>query len=75
MLLVHHEDLIISHGGGRDTGIYNMLDGSIEPHYLDESLSCITPPMWFFPSFLNDLLQRRIEYLIEFALISILFFL
>ena len=38
-------------GGGRDTGIYNMLDGSIEPHYLGDSLSCITPPMWVVPSF------------------------
>ena len=38
-------------GGGRDTGIYNMLDGSIEPHYPGDSLSCITPPMWVVPSF------------------------
>ena len=32
-------------GGGRDMGIYNKLDGSIEPHYYRESLSRITPPM------------------------------
>ena len=38
-------------GGGRDIGIYNMLDGSIEPHYQSESLSHITPPMWVMLSF------------------------
>ena len=32
-------------GGGRDMGIHNKLDGSIEPHYYRESLSRITPPM------------------------------
>uniref|UniRef100_A0A7N2REG2 KIB1-4 beta-propeller domain-containing protein n=1 Tax=Quercus lobata TaxID=97700 RepID=A0A7N2REG2_QUELO len=38
-------------GGGRDTSIYNMIDGSIEPHYPGESLSCIKPPRWVVPSF------------------------
>ncbi|KAK6945158.1 Domain unknown function DUF295 [Dillenia turbinata] len=33
-------------GGGRDMGIYNMADGSIEPHFEGESYSQITPPTW-----------------------------
>ena len=37
-------------GGGRDMGIYNMLDGSIQPCYPGQSRSNVTPPMWVVPS-------------------------
>uniref|UniRef100_A0A2N9J328 KIB1-4 beta-propeller domain-containing protein n=1 Tax=Fagus sylvatica TaxID=28930 RepID=A0A2N9J328_FAGSY len=37
-------------GGGKDMGIYNMLDGSIQPHYPGESRCEITPPLWVVPS-------------------------
>ncbi|XP_044485114.1 F-box protein SKIP23-like [Mangifera indica] len=35
-------------GGGKDIGIYNILDGSIEPHFhfQDNSYSFVNPPMW-----------------------------
>ncbi|XP_044486928.1 putative F-box protein At5g55150 [Mangifera indica] len=35
-------------GGGKDMGIYNILDGSIEPHFHFEgsSYSSVNPPMW-----------------------------
>uniref|UniRef100_A0A5B7ANM9 KIB1-4 beta-propeller domain-containing protein n=1 Tax=Davidia involucrata TaxID=16924 RepID=A0A5B7ANM9_DAVIN len=38
-------------GGGKDMGIYNLLDGSIEPHFQGHSFSYVTPPLWVAPSF------------------------
>ncbi|KAK2988915.1 hypothetical protein RJ640_026183 [Escallonia rubra] len=38
-------------GGGRDMGVFNLLDGSIEPHFDGRSLSLVTPPTWIEPSF------------------------
>ncbi|KAK3026415.1 hypothetical protein RJ639_041427 [Escallonia herrerae] len=38
-------------GGGRDMGVLNFLDGSIEPHFDGKSLSLVTPPTWVEPSF------------------------
>ncbi|TXG50526.1 hypothetical protein EZV62_023050 [Acer yangbiense] len=33
-------------GGGKDMGIYNIEDGSIEPYLLGDSRHRLTPPMW-----------------------------
>ncbi|KAK3227485.1 hypothetical protein Dsin_007347 [Dipteronia sinensis] len=33
-------------GGGKDMGIYNIEDGSIEPYLLEDSRNRLTPPMW-----------------------------
>lgn len=38
-------------GGGKDMGIYNLLDGRIEPHFCGNSYSLVTPPTWVEPSF------------------------
>ncbi|XP_031259531.1 putative F-box protein At5g55150 [Pistacia vera] len=42
---------LTSHGGGKDMGIYNLQDGSIEPHFRGNSYSFMNPPMWVQPSF------------------------
>ncbi|KAK0586483.1 hypothetical protein LWI29_007793 [Acer saccharum] len=36
----------IKNGGGKDMGIYNIEDGSIEPYLLEDSRHRLTPPMW-----------------------------
>ena len=36
--------------GGRDMGVYNLTDGRIEPHFKEQSLSSICPPLWIFPN-------------------------
>ncbi|PWA94187.1 hypothetical protein CTI12_AA061070 [Artemisia annua] len=33
-------------GGGRDMGIYHLSDNTIEPHFIGESRSLLTPPIW-----------------------------
>ncbi|GJX76112.1 hypothetical protein Tco_0322923 [Tanacetum coccineum] len=33
-------------GGGGDMGIYHLSDGTIEPHFIGESRSLLTPPIW-----------------------------
>jgi hypothetical protein len=38
-------------GGGKDMGIYNLEDGSIEKHYKGNSCCFITPPIWVEKSF------------------------
>uniref|UniRef100_A0A5B7ALQ3 KIB1-4 beta-propeller domain-containing protein n=1 Tax=Davidia involucrata TaxID=16924 RepID=A0A5B7ALQ3_DAVIN len=38
-------------GGGKDMGIYNLVDGSFEPHFKGDSISDISPPLWVTPSF------------------------
>ncbi|XP_070005911.1 F-box protein SKIP23-like [Nicotiana sylvestris] len=38
----------IERGGGKDMGIYNLLDGIIEPHYTGESYHKFSPPLWIF---------------------------
>ncbi|KAK6788754.1 hypothetical protein RDI58_012552 [Solanum bulbocastanum] len=35
-------------GGGKDMGIYNLLDDTIEPHYTGESYHKFSPPIWIF---------------------------
>ncbi|WMV23665.1 hypothetical protein MTR67_017050 [Solanum verrucosum] len=35
-------------GGGKDMGIYNLLDDTIEPHYTGESYHRFSPPIWIF---------------------------
>lgn len=37
-------------GGGKDMGIYNYLDGNIEPNYTGESYHRFSPPIWIFNS-------------------------
>ncbi|KAA8522384.1 hypothetical protein F0562_013255 [Nyssa sinensis] len=38
-------------GGGKDMGIFNLSDGSIEPHFRGRSFDPLSPPMWVTPSF------------------------
>ncbi|TMW95790.1 hypothetical protein EJD97_008336 [Solanum chilense] len=38
----------IEKGGGKDMGIYNLLDDTIEPHYTGESYHKFSPPIWIF---------------------------
>lgn len=38
----------IENGGGKDMGVYNLLDGTIVPHYTGQSFHKITPPLWVF---------------------------
>nr|GEU65004.1 hypothetical protein [Tanacetum cinerariifolium] len=33
-------------GGGRDMGIYHLFDGAIESHFVEESCSHLTSPIW-----------------------------
>ncbi|KAJ8547917.1 hypothetical protein K7X08_021153 [Anisodus acutangulus] len=33
-------------GGGKDMGVYNLLDGTIVPHYTGQSYHKLTPPLW-----------------------------
>lgn len=35
-------------GGGKDMGIYNLFDNTIEPHYAGESYHRFSPPIWIF---------------------------
>ncbi|KAH0753840.1 hypothetical protein KY290_024110 [Solanum tuberosum] len=35
-------------GGGKDMGIYNLLDDTIEPHYTGESYHRFSLPIWIF---------------------------
>ncbi|KAG5618150.1 hypothetical protein H5410_017974 [Solanum commersonii] len=37
-------------GGGLDMGVFNLADGSIQPHYNGVSLSRISPPTWVTPT-------------------------
>ncbi|KAL2540053.1 F-box protein SKIP23 [Abeliophyllum distichum] len=34
-------------GGGYDTGIFNLEDGTIQLNYAGESRSCLAPPLWY----------------------------
>ncbi|KAJ7961488.1 F-box protein [Quillaja saponaria] len=38
-------------GGGRDMGVWNMVDGSIEPLFNPPSYCRVAPPLWVFPNF------------------------
>ncbi|KAF3685638.1 hypothetical protein FXO37_00413 [Capsicum annuum] len=35
-------------GGGKDMGVYNLFDNTIESHYTDESCHRFSPPIWIF---------------------------
>ncbi|XP_060196327.1 uncharacterized protein LOC132625752 [Lycium barbarum] len=35
-------------GGGKDMGIYNLFEDTIEPHYTGESYHRFSPPVWIF---------------------------
>ncbi|KAH0753792.1 hypothetical protein KY290_024062 [Solanum tuberosum] len=35
-------------GGGKDMGIYNLFDDTIQPHYTGESYHRFSPPIWIF---------------------------
>ncbi|XP_055809601.1 probable F-box protein At1g65740 [Solanum dulcamara] len=35
-------------GGGKDMGIYNLFEDTIEPHYTGESYHRFSPPIWIF---------------------------
>ncbi|XP_060206837.1 probable F-box protein At1g65740 [Lycium barbarum] len=37
-------------GGGLDMGVFNLADGSIQPHYDGVSLSRVCPPIWVTPT-------------------------
>ncbi|KAF3614518.1 putative plant intracellular Ras-group-related LRR protein 7-like [Capsicum annuum] len=37
-------------GGGLDMGVFNVADGSIQPHYDGVSLSWFCPPIWVTPT-------------------------
>lgn len=37
-------------GGGLDMGVFNLADGSIQPHYEGVSLSRVCPPIWVTPN-------------------------
>ncbi|XP_019236630.1 PREDICTED: uncharacterized protein LOC109216868 [Nicotiana attenuata] len=37
-------------GGGLDMGVFNLADGSIQPHYEGVSLSPFCPPIWVTPT-------------------------
>ncbi|KAH0690571.1 hypothetical protein KY289_017929 [Solanum tuberosum] len=37
-------------GGGLDMGVFNLADGSIQPHYNSVSLSRFCPPTWVTPT-------------------------
>ncbi|WMV28335.1 hypothetical protein MTR67_021720 [Solanum verrucosum] len=36
----------LEQGGGKDMGVYNMVDGTIVPHYTGQSYHKVTPPLW-----------------------------
>lgn len=36
----------LEQGGGKDMGVYNLLDGTILPHYTGQSYHKVTPPLW-----------------------------
>ncbi|XP_060206847.1 F-box protein At2g26160-like isoform X2 [Lycium barbarum] len=38
-------------GGGLNMGVFNIADGSIQPHYEGVSLSRVCPPIWVTPTF------------------------
>nr|XP_009597944.1 F-box/kelch-repeat protein At1g57790-like [Nicotiana tomentosiformis] len=38
----------LEQGGGKDMGVYNLLDGTIVPHYTGQSYHKLTPPLWIF---------------------------
>lgn len=38
-------------GEGKDMGIYNLGDKSIQPHYRGNSLSLVCPPVWIFSTY------------------------
>ncbi|XP_006368067.1 uncharacterized protein [Solanum tuberosum] len=42
--------LFYEEGGGRDMGVYNIANGSFEPHYNGVSLSRVCPPIWVTPT-------------------------
>ncbi|KAL5765997.1 hypothetical protein ACOSP7_016614 [Xanthoceras sorbifolium] len=46
------DELYSAEGGGKDMGIYSLLDGSITPHFSGDSLHPINPPIWVEPSFI-----------------------
>ncbi|KAH0693474.1 hypothetical protein KY285_020571 [Solanum tuberosum] len=37
-------------GGGLDMGVFNLANGSIQPHYDGVSLSLVCPPIWVTPT-------------------------
>ena len=42
--------LAYEEGGGLDMGVFNLADGSIQPHYNGVSLSRFCPPTWVTPT-------------------------
>ncbi|XP_049405392.1 uncharacterized protein LOC125868866 [Solanum stenotomum] len=36
----------LEQGGGKDMGVYSMVDGTIVPHYTGQSYHKVTPPLW-----------------------------
>ncbi|KAH0690386.1 hypothetical protein KY290_018621 [Solanum tuberosum] len=42
--------LAYEEGGGLDMGVFNLADGSIQPHYNGVSLSHFCPPTWVTPT-------------------------
>ncbi|KAL3374583.1 hypothetical protein AABB24_006188 [Solanum stoloniferum] len=42
--------LAYEEGGGFDMGVFNLAEGSIQPHYKGVSLSRISPPTWVTPT-------------------------
>ncbi|KAM3321591.1 hypothetical protein P3S67_002742 [Capsicum chacoense] len=42
--------LYFEHGGGLDMGVFNLADGSIQPHYDGVSLGRFCPPIWVTPN-------------------------
>ncbi|KAM3263164.1 hypothetical protein P3L10_000158 [Capsicum annuum] len=42
--------LYFEHGGGLDMGVFNLADGSIQPHYDGVSLSRFCPSIWVTPN-------------------------
>lgn len=44
------ENYFLERGGGKNTGAYNLEDGSIESFYPELSLSRSCPPTWVIPS-------------------------
>ncbi|XP_060171462.1 putative F-box protein At1g65770 [Lycium barbarum] len=40
----------LEEGGGLDMGVFNIADGSVQPHYDGVSLSLVCPPIWVTPT-------------------------
>ncbi|XP_019226064.1 PREDICTED: putative F-box protein At1g65770 [Nicotiana attenuata] len=46
--LIEHTEF--EEGGGSDMGVFNLADGSFQPHYEGISLSRVCPPLWVTPT-------------------------